>query len=168
MKFAKVVFRIAGLWGIVVLTPLYFLIDLTGRQYAAPMDYPQFFYGFLSVAMAWQMTFLVIGSSPARFRPLMIPSIVEKFGHVAGVAVLYAQGRLSVADATAAAPDVLLCALFIVAFAVTPKFTLAGSSRSPRDTDVVASPRRDQIPGDVAHGLAVKNETVDAGSTSLP
>ena len=116
------VFLVAGVWGVVVLTPLYFLVDLTGRQYAAPMDYPQFFYGFLSVAMAWQFAFLVIASGPARFRPLMIPSIVEKLGHVAGVAVLYGQGRLSVADATAAGPDLLLAILFIVAFAMTPKF----------------------------------------------
>jgi hypothetical protein len=128
MKFARVVFLVAGVWGIVVLIPLYFLVDLTGRQYAAPMDYPQFFYGFLSVAMAWQLAFLVIASSPARFRPLMIPSIVEKFGHVAGVAVLYGQGRLSVTDATAAGPDLLLGVFFIVAFAVTPKFTLTGLS----------------------------------------
>ena len=123
MKFARVAFLIAGVWGIVVLTPLYFLVDLTGRQYAAPADYPQFFYGFLSVAMAWQIAFLVIGSSPARFKPLMIPSIVEKFGHVTGVAVLYSQSRLSVTDATAAGPDLLLGVLFILAFAMTPKFT---------------------------------------------
>ena len=43
------------MWGIVVLTPLYFLLDVTGRQYAPPTAYPQFFYGFLSVAMAWQI-----------------------------------------------------------------------------------------------------------------
>ena len=129
MKFARVAFLIAGVWGIVVLTPLYFLVDLTGRQYGAPMDYPQFFYGFLSVAMAWQIAFLVIGSSPARFRPLMIPSIIEKLGHVAGVAVLYRQGRLSVADAMAAGPDLLLGILFIVAFAVTPKSALRSSKK---------------------------------------
>ena len=45
----------------------------------------------------------------------MIPSIVERLGHVAGVAVLYGQGRLSVADAVAAGPDLLLAVLFIVA-----------------------------------------------------
>jgi hypothetical protein len=88
MTFARVVFLVAGAWGIVVLTPLYFLVDLTGRQYAVPVDYPQFFYGFVSVALAWQIAFLVIGLSPARFRPLMIPSTVEKLGHVTGVAVL--------------------------------------------------------------------------------
>ena len=119
MKFARTVFIGAGVWGIVVLTPLYFLVDLTGRRYAAPVDYPQFFYGFLSVAMAWQFAFLVIGLSPARFRPLMIPGILEKLGHVAGVAVLYAQGRLNSADAVAAGPDLLLAILFIISFVVT-------------------------------------------------
>jgi hypothetical protein len=131
MTFARVVFLVAGVWGIVVLTPLYFLVDLTGRQYAPPADYPHFFYGFLSVAMAWQIAFVVIGSSPSRFRPLMIPSILEKLGHVAGVAVLYGQGRISLADATAAGPDLLLGILLIVAFAMTPTFTLTGSSSQP-------------------------------------
>ncbi len=128
MTFARVVFLVAGVWGIVVLTPLYFLVDVTGRRYTAPIDYPHFFYGFLSVAMAWQIAFLVIGSSPARFRPLMIPSILEKLGHVAGVGALYGQGRLSLADAQAAGPDLLLGVAFMLAFAMTPKFTLTGSS----------------------------------------
>src|SRR5688572_12365457 len=120
MKLAKAVFLTAGMWGIVVLTPLYFLVDVTGRQYEAPTDYPQFFYGFLTVAMAWQIAFLVIGSSPARFRPLMIPSIIEKLGHVAGVAMLYGQARISTTDALAAGPDLLLGVLFIAAIAKTP------------------------------------------------
>jgi hypothetical protein len=45
-------------WGIVVLTPLFFLVDVTGRRYAPPASYPHFFYGFLSAAMAWQIAFL--------------------------------------------------------------------------------------------------------------
>jgi hypothetical protein len=120
MRFARIVFIAAGAWGIVALTPLFFLVDLTGRQYAPPTTYPHFFYGFLSVAMAWQIAFLVIGSNPVRFRPLMIPSIVEKFGHVLGVAVLHGQARISAADAMAAAPDLLLGVLFIAAFGKIP------------------------------------------------
>ena len=119
MRFAKIVFITAGVWGIVVLTPLYALLDLTGRQYAPPTAYPQFFYGFLSVAMAWQIAFLVIGSDPARFRPLMIPAIVEKLGYVVTVAVLYSQGRISQTDASTAVPDFLLGVLFVTAFAKT-------------------------------------------------
>ena len=116
MRFARFTFIGAGIWGIAVLTPLYWLIDATGRPYAPPTDYPHFFYGFLSVAMAWQFAFLVIGSSPARYRPLMIPGILEKLGHVGGVVVLYANGRIPVADAQAAIPDLVLAILFVIAF----------------------------------------------------
>ena len=62
----------------------------------------------------------MIGSSPARFRLLMIPSIIEKLGYVVTVAVLHGQTRISAADATAAGPDLLLGVLFIAAFAKTP------------------------------------------------
>jgi hypothetical protein len=121
MRFAKIVFTVAGIWGIVVLMPLFFLLDVTGRQYAPPGAYPQFFYGFLSVAMAWQIAFLLIGSSPARFRPLMIPSIVEKLGYVATLVVLHGQARITATDAAAAVPDLFLGVLFIAAFAQTRK-----------------------------------------------
>jgi hypothetical protein len=120
VRFARIAFIAAGVWGVVVLTPLYFLLDVTGRQYAAPTSYPHFFYGFLSVAMAWQIAFLVIGSDPVRFRPLMIAGVFEKFAHVAGVAVLYSQARISAADAMAAGPDLLLGLLFVAAFVKTP------------------------------------------------
>ena len=63
----------------------------------------------------------MIASNPARFRPLIIPSVLEKFGHVMGVVVLYSQGaRISAADAMAAGPDLLLGILFVAAFAKTP------------------------------------------------
>jgi len=127
MRFARVVFIAAGVWGIVVLTPLFFLFDVTGRQYAPPTAYPQFFYGFLSVAMAWQIAFLVIGSSPARFRLLMIPSIIEKLGYVVILAVLHGQARISAADAAAGVPDLLLGVMFIVAFMKTPTSDRPGS-----------------------------------------
>ena len=119
VRFAKVVFIGAGLWGIVVLTPLFFLRDVTGRAYASPTEYPHFFYGFFSIAMAWQIAFLMIGSDPVRFRPLMIPSMIEKFGFVTIAAVLYSRAAISLADASVAVPDLLLGALFVAAFART-------------------------------------------------
>jgi len=123
MKFARIVFLAAGVWGIAVLTPLYFLVDLTGHPWLPPTTYPHFFYGFLSVAMAWQIAFLMIGSSPEQFRPLMVPGMIEKFGFVATVAVLYSQGRISATDASVAPPDLLLGLLFIVAFVKTRRRT---------------------------------------------
>jgi hypothetical protein len=119
MKFAKIVFIAAGVWGIIVLSPLYFLVDITGRQYPPPATYAQFFYGFFSLGMAWQFAFLIIGSNPMRFRPLIIPSIFEKFSFVVTVIVLYSRARIPLAEATAAVPDLLLGILFSVALAKT-------------------------------------------------
>jgi hypothetical protein len=119
VKFAKYVFIIAGVWGIAVLTPFYWLVDVTGRRYAPPTEYPHFFYGFFAITMAWQFAFLVIGSNPIRFRPLMIPSMFEKFSYVVTLVVLYSQARISVADFQAALPDLILGSLFVVAFVKT-------------------------------------------------
>jgi len=119
MKFARIVFIAAGIWGIAVLTPLYFLVDVTGRQYTPPIVYPHFFYGFVSVALAWQLAFLLIGSNPARFRPLMVMAILEKFGWVATVSALWIGSRVSSLDASSGVPDALLGILFIAAFAAS-------------------------------------------------
>jgi hypothetical protein len=119
VRFARIVFVAAGIWGIVVLTPFYWLVDITGRRYDPPTAYSQFFYGFFAVALAWQIAFLVIGSNPARFRALMIPALLEKFGYVATLGVLFGQGRIASPDAVAAFPDGLLGLLFFVAFVRT-------------------------------------------------
>lgn len=117
MKFAKTVFVVAGVWGLVILTPFYFLFDAIGRQYGSPINYPQGYYGFLATTMAWQTAFLVIGSDPARYRLMMIPSMVEKFVYVLSMGVLYVQGRIGVTDVLVTSPDLLLGTLFAVAFA---------------------------------------------------
>jgi hypothetical protein len=119
MKFARMVFVAAGAWGLVVLTPLYFLFDAIGRQHSSPITYPQFFYGFLAVTMAWQFAFLVIGSDPSRFRLMMIPSAAEKLGYVLSMGLLYIEGRIAVTDVMTVAPDLLLGVLFAIAFAKT-------------------------------------------------
>jgi hypothetical protein len=116
MKFAKLVFWIAGTWGVITLTPLYFLYDSVGRLTPPAVTHPEFFYGFTGVALAWQFGFLLIGSDPARFRPMMIPAVLEKLGYVVTVAVLYLQNRISPSQAFPAVPDGLLCVLFAIAF----------------------------------------------------
>ncbi len=121
MKFARYVFIGAGIWGLAVLLPFYALVDVTGRQHAPPMDYPQFFWGFFSVALAWQVAFLIIGTDPARFRPLMIAAIIEKMGYVGTLVVLYSSGRISWLDVQAAPPDFVLGVLFIVSLVKTSR-----------------------------------------------
>jgi hypothetical protein len=119
MRFARVVFIGASLWGVAVLTPFYWLVDITGRRYDPPGAYPAFFYGFLAVALAWQIAFFVIGSNPSRFRPFMIPAALEKFGYVITLAVLYGQARIPAVDVQPAVPDGILGLLFVVAFVKT-------------------------------------------------
>jgi hypothetical protein len=65
MRFARAVFLIAGLWGLIVLTPLYFTFDLVGRSYPPAITHPDFYYGFVSVAWVWQIAFLLIAANPA-------------------------------------------------------------------------------------------------------
>jgi hypothetical protein len=119
MRFARFTFIAAGIWGLAVLLPFYALVDVTGRHYAAPTEYPQFFYGFFAVALAWQLAFLLIGSNPARYRALMPLGVVEKLGWVVTLAMLHRQGRVAAIDVQALWPDLVLGLLFIAAFVAT-------------------------------------------------
>ena len=119
MRFPKIVFSIAGVWGLLVLTPLFFLYDLVGKKYPPIVTHPEFYFGFVTVALAWQVVFLVIASDPKRFRPLMIPAMLEKFGYVAALSALYATGQLKFAQIVVIGPDFLLGLFFLAAFLKT-------------------------------------------------
>ena len=116
MRFAKRVFTGAGIWGLLMVPPIYFLYDRIGREYPPPVTHPEFFYGFIAVTLAWQFAFLVIGSDPGRFRALMLPSMAEKFVYVATLLVLYAQRRMTLSQAVVGVPDLALGVLFVIAF----------------------------------------------------
>jgi hypothetical protein len=141
MRFAKTVFIGAGIWGIAVLLPFYWLVDVTGRHYAPPAEYPHFFYGFLAVALAWQIAFLTIGSDPIRLRPLMILAMLEKFSYVATLIVLYGQARIAPADTQAVVPDAVLGVLFVVSYWKTraPAVEQRDGSVSGRDASASSS-----------------------------
>jgi hypothetical protein len=121
MRFAKVVFTIAGVWGVLILTPLYFLFDLVGEQYPPPITHPDFYYGFLTITMVWQIAFLVIATDPLRYRPLIPVAILEKFGFIATLATLYALGRIQLGQFAVAGPDLILGLLFLTAFLKTSR-----------------------------------------------
>ena len=119
MKFAKIVFWAAGIWGILVLTPLYFMFDLIGRQDPPPITHPAFYYGFVGAGLAWQIAFLIIATNPVRFRPLMLACMFEKFSYAAELAVLYLQRRLHTADLVFGGVDLLFGVLFAIAYTRT-------------------------------------------------
>lgn len=50
MKFAKRVFSVAGLYGVIVIVPMYFAEGRIGRDHPPAITHPEFYYGFLGVA----------------------------------------------------------------------------------------------------------------------
>jgi hypothetical protein len=119
MKFAKVVFWVAGIWGVLVITPLYFMFDLVGKQDPPAITHPGFYYGFVGCALAWQIAFLFIARDPVRLRPMMIPSVVEKFTFGVAVVALVVNGRMHRTDLVFAGTDLTLGVLFVVAYVRT-------------------------------------------------
>lgn len=120
MRFAKVVFWVSGIWGVLMFTPLYFIFNLIGRQEPPPITHPGFYYGFAAMALAWQFAFFAIATDPVRFRPMMILGALGKLGWGIAVLVLYLQGRISQGDMALGLVDLLLAAFFVVAFLKTP------------------------------------------------
>ncbi len=114
MKFAKWVFTIAGVYGLIAVTPQYFLENMAGG--GAPLAQPAFFYGFLGVALAFQFVFLIIGRDPAKHRLLMLPSIVEKVSFPASAWPLFLAGRADTQIAAFSAIDGVIAVLFVIAW----------------------------------------------------
>ena len=119
MRFARIIFLIAGIWGLLVITPLYFMLNLIGRNDPPPITHPGFYYGFVGAALAWQVAFLIIAKNPVRLRPMMLPSVIEKFTYGIAMVVLFSQTRVHASDMVFAGMDLLLGILFIVAFLKT-------------------------------------------------
>jgi len=119
MKFAKTLFLIAGIWGVLTLTPLYFIYDLIGQKDPPPVTHPGFYYGFAGVALAWQFAFFVIAKDPVRFRVMMIPAVLEKLGFGVPTVVLFVQKRMLAGDLGLGCIDLLFAALFLAAFRAT-------------------------------------------------
>jgi len=124
LKVVAWLFRAAGVYGLLVLPPNYFLERRLGADYPPPITHPEYFYGFLGVAIAWQFAFLIIGSDPIRYRPLMLAAVVEKFSFAAAAVVLFLQNRLAVITLGFAMIDLLLGLSFCWAYFVTPKLAL--------------------------------------------
>jgi hypothetical protein len=76
MIFARIVFWVAGTFGLLALVPLY----------RAPGNAT--YYGLLATLVAWQAAFFVIGWRLRQFRPLMIPAVLERVLWMATLVVL--------------------------------------------------------------------------------
>jgi hypothetical protein len=116
MKFSRVVFLIAGIYGLLVITPQYFTEAKTGMDYPPAITHPEFYYGFVGVALAWQFLFLILARDPLRYRLMMVPAVLEKFTFGIAVVVLYLQKRVPTLLLGFGVIDLLFGALFLAAF----------------------------------------------------
>jgi hypothetical protein len=129
MIFAKRVFFIAAVYGLIVLLPQYFLEAKTGRDFPPAITHPEYYYGFIGIAVAWQIVFLIVSRDPLRYRPLMPVGVVEKVVFGVPAIALYVTGRLSEQMLAAGILDLILGVLFVMAY----RRTAAVSSVEPRE-----------------------------------
>ena len=116
MKFAKYTFLISGIYGLIVLLPQLFLENRIGVDQPPAITHPEFFYGFVWVAVAFQFVFLTIASDPVRYRTLMLVSLVEKFPFLITVIVLYMQGRVGWQMLAAGSIDGFWGVMFLISY----------------------------------------------------
>lgn len=94
-RFARGVYTAAGIYGLLVTLPLYWMADRIGRDTPPPITHPEYFYGFTGVVVAWQLVFLLIGRDPEHHRAIMPITVLEKLAFGVPVLLLYAQHRLT-------------------------------------------------------------------------
>jgi len=103
------------------------MFNLIGEKDPPPITHPAFFYGFVGVVLVWQIAFAFIARDPVRFRPLMIPAVLEKLVYSTPVIVLVAQKRTNPNDLVFAAIDLTLGIFFVLAYLRTPRSALQSS-----------------------------------------
>jgi hypothetical protein len=130
MRFARVVFLIAGIYGVLTLTPIYFMEGRIGRETPPAITHPEYFYGFLGAGLSWQILFLVLSRDPQRYRSMILPSVLEKVSYGITLVILFAQHRLPLSAFAIGSVDWIFAALFIAAYVVTRLDHAVGGNRS--------------------------------------
>ena len=118
-RFARRVFLVAGIYGVLVVLPQYSLEARIARDFPPPITHPEYFYGFIGVALAWQVAFLLIAKDVQRYRLVMLPAILEKVTFGVATVLLYANARVAVSTLIGGIVDLVFAALFALAFRAT-------------------------------------------------
>jgi len=119
MRFARIVFLVAGLYGLLVMVPMYFLEERIGREIPPAITHPEYYYGFVGAVLAWQVLFLVVARDPVRYRAMMIPAALGKFIYGIELVVLFAQHRLPVSVLALGSLDWIFVFLFTATYVAT-------------------------------------------------
>jgi hypothetical protein len=119
MRFARIVFLVAGIYGLLILAPVYFMENAIGQRTPPAITHPEYFYGFLGAGLAWQVLFLVLSADPVRYRAMILPSILEKVSYGIALVVLFSQHRLPLSVLTIGSVDWVFAFLFLAAYFTT-------------------------------------------------
>ena len=112
-KFPSRMFRWAAIYGVIVLTPMYFT--------PLPELGAEVLLGFVGLALVFQGVFWVIGGDPVKYRALMPLAVAEKLVFGGPALALYAQGYpIALPVAVFAAIDLALGLGFLLAWRRTP------------------------------------------------
>ena len=77
---------------------------------------PELLYGFVGAVLTWQAVYWLISRDPHRYRPLMPLGAIGKVVFGGSVWILFAQGRVDGGTVAFSSVDLVLAALFIVAW----------------------------------------------------
>jgi hypothetical protein len=116
VRLSRRIFMAAGIWGVLVVFPLYFLESLIGEQQPPPITHSEYYYGFVGVTLAWQILFFMIARDPLKYRSIMLIAILEKLSYGLAVPLLFAAGRVPSVVFLTGLPDLFWAALFAVAY----------------------------------------------------
>jgi len=119
MTFARRVYFIAAIYGLLILLPQFFMEQRVGQDHPPPLTHPEFFYGFIGTAVAFQVVFLILARDPSRYRPMMIATILEKAGFGIPTVALFLQQRASLTTLFFGGIDLVFGAFFISAYVRT-------------------------------------------------
>lgn len=122
MKFAKYVFLLAGIYGLLVTFPLFFSEKQFEHDSPPAITHPEFYYTFIGLAVVWQIVFLFISTDPLRYRKFMLLCMLEKTPPLVAFCILYPQGRFPQLWILFMMIDLFLAALFFAAYIKTKKF----------------------------------------------
>jgi hypothetical protein len=119
MKTPRLIFTIAGIYGLLVLTLFLFLERKVAEAVPGGLNHPEYYYGFLGAALVMQLVYLAIGRDPVRFRPLMPLCTLAKLAFFVPVLILWLQGRVMAEVLEFASVDCLLAFAFLHAWRIT-------------------------------------------------
>ena len=131
-RFPRIVYTAAGIYGLFVMLPQYWMEIRIGRDAPPAITHPEYFYGFIGVVVAWQLVFLLIARDPVLHRAMMPISVVEKLAFAVPAIVLHAQHRLASSVLAFGILDLVWAALFTASGLTTPRRRYTGSTfRAP-------------------------------------